>query len=178
MIYGGLFNVYDTAEHPFLLDEDRLIGRCLAEGIPLLGICQGCQQIAYHLGAWAGEPQQEFFEFGYYPIEPSAQAQGVLDAPLIVTQAHYHTFDLPKGATHLAGNTQYPNQAFRYGENVFGFQFHAEVTPIGFRRWQESKKDVYGRPGVQELAEQNRLMADHDTRWFNGFLDTFLGRAA
>lgn len=181
VIFGGVFNVYETVRYPFLIEEDNWIGHCLSSGIPLLGICQGCQQIAQHLGAWAGAPEREYFEFGYYAIEPTDQAKGFLDEPLVVTQAHCHTFDLPEGAIRLAGNTQYPNQAFRYGENVYGFQFHAEVTPAGFRRWQDSKKDVYGRPGVQDLQTQNRRMASHDAaqeRWFAGFLDSFLGCAA
>lgn len=181
VIYGGLFDVFETSKHPFLLEEDRWISQCLDQGIPLLGICQGCQQIAYHLGAWAGAPEEECFEFGYYPLEPTEEAGSFLAKPLVVTQAHYHTFDLPEGAVRLAGNAQYPNQAFRYGDNVYGFQFHAEVTPTGFRRWQDSKKHVYGRPGVQDEQTQNRLMDAHDAaqgRWFNGFLDSFLGRAA
>lgn len=181
VIYGGLFDVFETEKYPFLLEEDRWIGQCLERGIPLLGICQGCQQIARHLGAWAGKPEQEFFEFGYYPVEPAEEAAGFLEAPLVVTQAHYHTFDLPEGAVRLAGNSEYPNQAFRYGENVYGFQFHSEVTPAGFRRWQVSKAHVYGRPGVQDVQTQNRLMEAHDAaqaRWFNGFLDSFLGQPA
>ena len=73
---------------------------------------------------WApgpGSREQEFFEFGYYPVEPAEEGRRFLEAPLVVTQAHYHTFDLPEGAVRLAGNSEYPNQAFRYGENVYGF---------------------------------------------------------
>ncbi|MEQ9259780.1 MAG: glutamine amidotransferase [Roseovarius sp.] len=181
VIYGGLFNVYETERHPFLLEEYRWIDTCLEAGIPMLGICQGAQQIAWHLGAWAGPRAEEIFEFGYYPLHPSEEAEGFLEGPLVVTQAHYHTFDLPSGAVRLAGNDNYENQAFRYGDTVYGFQFHAEVTPAGFRRWQHSKAHVYGRPGVQTREEQDHLMAAHDAAqeaWFHGFLESFIGRAA
>ena len=181
IVYGGLYSVFETNRHPFLLEEYRWIDACLNAGIPVLGICQGCQMIAHHLGAWAGPRGQEIFEFGYYEISPAPGATGFLDAPLAVTQAHFHTFDLPKGAVRLAGNENYANQAFRWGEKTIGLQFHPEVTPAGFRRWQEQKHDAYRRPGVQSREEQDRRMARHDAAqaaWFAGFLNDFIGRAA
>lgn len=180
VIYGGMFNVYETEKHPCLNEEYRWIDACLKADVPMLGLCQGAQQIAYHLGAWAGPRDHETFEFGYYRIDPSEEAEGFLDQPLWVTQAHFHTFELPKGAVRLAGNENYENQAFRYGDNVYGFQFHPEVTIEGFRRWQDAKWEVYGRPGVQSPEEQTRLMYEHDAaqaQWFYGFLEDLFGRA-
>ncbi len=153
VIYGGPFNVYETEKYPFLKEEYRWIDACLKADVPVLGLCQGAQQIAYHLGAWAGPRDHEIFEFGYYRIEPTNEAAGFMDAPMWATQAHYHTFDLPEGAVRLAGNENYENQAFRIGDKVYGFQFHPEVTIEGFRRWQKSKKDVYDRPGVQNRED-------------------------
>ena len=42
---------------------------------------------------------------------------------------HWHrdTFSLPAGAVHLAATRITPHQAFRWGETVYGFQFHVEV---------------------------------------------------
>ncbi|MEL6503917.1 MAG: glutamine amidotransferase [Pseudomonadota bacterium] len=181
VIFGGPYNVFETKTHPFLNEEDRWIGDCLKADIPMLGICQGAQQIARHLGAWVGPRQDGLHEFGYYPIEPSKEAQGFLNGPLRVTQAHFHTFDLPNGAVRLAGNEAFPNQAFRYGERVYGFQFHAEVTIEGFRRWQDLIGHYYSEPGAQSREEQNQLMLDHDKAqadWFYGFLDKLFGKAS
>lgn len=97
-----------------------------------------------------------------------------------VTQAHYHTFDLQKGAVRLAGNENYENQAFRIGHKVYGFQFHPEVTIEGFRRWQKSNANCFERPGVQDLKHQNRAMYEYDATqadWFYGFMDTLFGSA-
>lgn len=181
VLYGGMYNAYDTEKHPFLNEEYRWIGTCLEAGVPMLGICQGAQMIAHHLGAWAGPRDHGIFEFGYYRVNPTSDATGFMDAPLWVTQAHFHTFDLPDGSVRLAGNENYENQAFRYGDKVYGLQFHSEVTIEGFRRWQNQKWDVYDRPGVQDQAEQSRLMYQHDAaqaEWFYGFLDKLFGRPA
>ena len=42
---------------------------------------------------------------------------------------HFDTFELPKGATTMAASEITHCQAFRFGENVFAFQFHFEITP-------------------------------------------------
>ena len=180
VIYGGKYNACETDLHPFLNEEYRWIEACLEAKIPMLGICQGAQQIAYHLGAWAGAPKSHVHEFGYYEIQPSDEGKSFLKAPLYVAQAHYHTFNLPDGAIRLAGNTAYPNQAVKFRNNVFGFQFHAEQTIEGFRRWQNADWAAYGQPGAQTREQQNLLMARHDeaqAEWFYGFLDTLFGSA-
>ena len=70
VVYGGMFNAYDFDDHPFLRDEDRWIGGCLGKGLPTLGICQGAQQIALHLGAEVGPKPDEVMEFGCYHDRP------------------------------------------------------------------------------------------------------------
>ena len=68
----------------------------------------------------------------------------------------------------------------RYGERAYAFQFHAEVTRPGFRRWQEKLDIHHGKPGAQTREEQDRLGAEHDQAqhaWFMGFLDRLFGDA-
>ncbi|WP_246675249.1 glutamine amidotransferase [Mesorhizobium sp. B2-3-4] len=173
VIYGGMYNVYDTAPHPFLLEEYRFIDFCMNAGIPLLGICQGAQQIAWLHGAHVGPPASGVHEFGYYPLYPTEGAEDFLPAPIHVTQSHWHGFELPEGAQRLASSDLFPNQAFRIGDKVYGLQFHAEVTPIGFRRVQNRPGANYDKPGAQTREEQDRLVVLHDAAqaaWFNEFL--------
>lgn len=180
VVYGGPFNVFDEDKHPFLYDEADWIRACMAQGIPLLGICQGAQQIARVMGAEVGPPDSGLHEFGYYPISPTPEGREFLPETIPMTQAHFHTFAIPDGAVHLATSPMYPNQAFRIGEKVYGFQFHPECTIDGFRRWQSAPWAAYGKPGVQTREEQDALMLDADTKqadWFYDFLEKLFGRA-
>jgi GMP synthase (glutamine-hydrolysing) len=174
VIYGGPFNVFETDRHPFLLDEHRWAERCMAREIPLLGICQGAQSIAQVLGATVGPKPGEPHEFGYYPIFPTAAGRVFLPDRLHVAQSHFHEFGLPAGAELLAYSEAFPHQAMRYGARTYAFQFHAEVTRAGFRRWQAAPWAAFGKPGAQIRAEQDRLGAAHDARqhaWFMSFLE-------
>ncbi|MBC6407621.1 MAG: glutamine amidotransferase [Rhodobacteraceae bacterium] len=179
VVFGGDYNAYDTELHRFLKDEYRLINEMLTAEKRLLCICQGAQMIAHHLGAFAGAPDVEKHEFGLYEITPVDPTDGFMPGPLWLTQAHFHTFDLPDGATHLARSEMFEHQTFRLGEKVYGLQFHAEQTPEGFRRWQDDDHWI-GRPGVQSREEQDRMVATHDAAqaaWFFGFLEKlFPGR--
>jgi GMP synthase (glutamine-hydrolysing) len=180
VVHGGPFSVFEEQQHPFLREEHRWISQCIERELPLLGICQGAQSIAYVLGAEVGPPASGLHEFGYYELTPTAAgiAEGFLTAPLHATQAHLHTFALPAEATLLASSELYPNQAFRHGARTYGVQFHPEVTIEGFRRWQAASWAAYGQPGVQTRAEQDALMLEHDAAqaaWFYAFLESLFG---
>lgn len=173
VVYGGPFNVFEEAKYPFLHDEARWIRACIDRDIPLLGICQGAQQIARVLGAKVGPYDTPVHEFGYYPISPTPEGRDFLPETLRMTQSHYHTFAIPEGAVHLASSPDYPNQAFRWGEKTYALQFHPECTIEGFRRWQDAPWAAFGKPGAQARAEQEALMPEADAaqaRWFYAFL--------
>lgn len=178
VIYGGPFNVFEEDRHPFLHAEAEWIRTCMAGKVPLLGICQGAQQIARVMGAEVGPPASGLHEFGYYPVSPTPEGQDLLPDTLYMTQAHFHTFAIPEGAVHLATSPLYPNQAFRIGDRTYGFQFHPECTIEGFRRWQSTPWAAYGKPGAQSREEQDALMLEHDARqaeWFYAFLAKLFG---
>lgn len=177
VVYGGPFNVFEEAKHAFLHDENRWVEGCMKAEVPLLGICQGAQTIAHVMGAKCGPLEPEVHEFGYYEITPTKAGKSLFPDGLHVVESHFHGFEIPAGAERLAYSDLFANQAMQAGPNAYAFQFHAEVTQPGFRRWQNSKQwAVYGKPGVQSREEQDALLPIHDPVmgvWFDGFLDHF-----
>ncbi len=174
VVYGGPFVPAEEAQHSFLQDEHRWIADCIDKEIPLLGICQGAQSIAHVLGAKTGPRPEGLHEFGYYQVRPTEAGKDLLPEPLYLCQSHFHEFETPENAELLAESDWYPQQAFRYGPSTYAFQFHAEVTPDGFRRWQQAKWAAFGKPGAQSKEEQDKLMAAHDEaqhNWFMSFLE-------
>ncbi len=176
VIYGGAQNVDQQNQYPYLATEMRWIDRCLENDIPLLGLCLGGQLIAHTLGAKVGPHEAGLHEFGYYPIRPVDTTEHFLSGELHVMQCHYHGFELPEGARLLAeGNSySYPNQAFAFGENAYGLQFHPECTLTTLQRWQTSDWAPWGRPGAQTKEQQDTLATLHDgpmRDWFLKFLE-------
>ena len=174
VVYGGKYCVSDIPALPFMQQEIRWLEACMKAGVPVLGACQGAQMIAHILGADVGPNPDAGYEFGYYRITPTSDGKGFLPAEgLHVTQAHFHEFQLPAGAVHLARSEQFENQAFRYASNVYGFQFHAEVTRTQFERWQNGSwgQEMYNMPGAQSRDQQDQLGDLHDAAMDELFRD-------
>lgn len=151
IILGGPMAVYESDANPHLLDELGLIEEAIVEDIPTLGICLGSQLIAQAAGGsvYPGSVR----EAGWGSVElTGAGRQDRLFAGLAqelpVFQLHGDTFDLPSGATVLAGNDNYPNQAFRIGGSVYGLQFHVEVTAGLVREWAGIYDEYISGAGV------------------------------
>jgi GMP synthase (glutamine-hydrolysing) len=138
VVLGGPMNVEDHPSRPHLANEMRAIERMLEQGKPVLGICLGAQLLAHVLGAPVTRLRTP--EIGWYPLHKTAdgEADPVL-APLHggtpVFQWHGCRFDIPAGAVHLARSEGCEQQAFRYGDNAYGFQFHLEMDGRLVERW-------------------------------------------
>jgi GMP synthase (glutamine-hydrolysing) len=138
VVLGGPMNVEDQAQRPHLRTELLAIERALHLGRPVLGICLGAQLLAHVLGAPVRAHAQS--EIGWYRLQTTAHGD---DDPLLsvlapdshVFQWHSRTFDLPDGARQLARTDTCEQQAFRYGDNAWGFQFHLEMDRPLIRRW-------------------------------------------
>jgi GMP synthase (glutamine-hydrolysing) len=61
--------------------------------------------------------------------------QPLSDAGAKVLHWHGDTFDLPRGAERLASTVSYENQAFSYGRNALGVQFHLEADHRQLEEW-------------------------------------------
>ena len=138
IVLGGPMNVEDQARRPHLKTELRAIERMLEQGKPVLGICLGAQLLAHVL--CAPVRRHEAPEIGWYPLRTTdAGREDPVLSPLgdmaPVFQWHRYSFEVPREATHLASTSGCEHQAFRHGENAYGFQFHLEMDEALIERW-------------------------------------------
>jgi GMP synthase (glutamine-hydrolysing) len=130
IVMGGPMSVNDEAQYAWLRGEMRLIETAIAQGKTVLGICLGAQLIATAAGARVFRNREP--EIGWFPIEPGpGYATDPFGGFLPEVAFHWHgeTFDLPRGALHLARSPGCERQAFALNERAIGLQFHLETTP-------------------------------------------------
>jgi GMP synthase (glutamine-hydrolysing) len=142
ILMGGPMSVNDNLS--WLGDEMRAIRDAIDRGRPVLGICLGAQLIAKALGARVY--RNPVREIGWAPVSWTEEAAADplfrgFSRPETVFHWHGETFDLPDGAERLAYSEACANQAFRIAGNVYGLQFHPEVTPAIIEAWCRSDED-------------------------------------
>ncbi len=136
IVMGGPQSANDSL--PGLVAELKLIEQAVVREVPVLGICLGAQLIAKALGARVYRNPEK--EIGWAPVYFTAAAErdrifGGIASPANLFHWHGETFDLPAGAQWLAYSDKCRHQAYRFGRNVYGVQFHPEITPEMIADW-------------------------------------------
>ena len=179
VVFGGPMSAND--EDDFVRRETEWLKVPLRENRPFLGICLGAQMLVNHLGGKVEGHGDGLVEIGWYPLKATEAGEALMQWPEMVYQFHREGFSLPKDAVLLATAKAYPNQAFRYGENAWGIQFHAELTQMMMHRWVVHGAHRFELPGAQPGRDHlgGRLIWDmHLKRWLHEFLATIFGRPA
>jgi GMP synthase-like glutamine amidotransferase len=158
IILGGSMGVYDEDNFQWLKDEKLFISNAISANKKVLGICLGAQLIATCLGAKVVTAKSK--EIGWFPVYPTQACESITwlyelfkDNPIVF---HWHgdQFQIPNNCSNLLLSVANTNQAFYYGENVIGLQFHLEVT--------EQSTALMLANGANELIESECIQTVSD----------------
>ena len=180
LVMGGPMNIYQHAEHPWLVAEKTLIRASIDAGKKLLGVCLGAQLIADALGAPVTRNAHD--EIGWFDVSLNAEGRRhplFAEWPERFPALHWHgdTFAIPAGAHNLMHSEACARQGYALGKQILGLQFHLEVTAADAARWLALEPTTPARyvqssevilEDIARFALNNRLMAK--------LLDAFLGR--
>ncbi|GEL18716.1 type 1 glutamine amidotransferase [Pseudonocardia asaccharolytica] len=148
---GGPMSAYGDGRAPFLAAEEEFLGRAVAAGLPVLGICLGAQLLAGVLGG-AAVPGEHGLEGGEIEVTVDPGTDDPVLAGRSGTYFSFHadSFRFPPGATLLAWSDRYP-QAYRLG-TALGIQFHPEISPAGVRLLAEVEHERLRAAGIDAEA--------------------------
>ena len=135
LVMGGPMDVWETAQHPWLLDEMAAIKSWVQAGRPYLGMCLGHQLLAQALGGEVGPMATPEVGMSKVGIAADPIFAGL---PKLWPCLQWHGAEvkrLPEGAELLASSPACAIQAQRWGRFAYGLQFHMELTNTTAAEW-------------------------------------------
>ncbi|GAC1557525.1 MAG: type 1 glutamine amidotransferase [Ktedonobacteraceae bacterium] len=163
VVFGGPQNANEDEKYPYFLQEKAALRTAVEQDMPVLGICLGGQLLATVLGGTV--KKHTITEIGFSEVQCTDEGrhdplyEGLAGRQLVY-QWHEDTFDIPPGAVRLATSAKTENQAFRYGRNAYGIQYHIELTPTMLDTWLSEpslKQEIINALGN---SEYERIMSD------------------
>ena len=167
IVLGGQMSVNDERQYRWFIPEKALVKKTIEAGHPVLGICLGAQLIA---SAYGKQVRKGIREIGWCRIRGcNTKTNSLFPEEFAIFHWHGETFELPEGATLLAGGRDVRNQAFRLGSAI-GVQFHPEVTMQIISTWV---KDLPADMRSRIIGESEIHLAENKKRCY-ALMDAFV----
>lgn len=178
VVMGGPMSAASDDGFANRADEITLLREAVGLEVPILGVCLGAQLLALAVGGTVHAGHG--LEVGWEPIEllPAAADDPILGgAPRRLTVLHWHgeSYTLPADAVTLARSNIYEHQAFRFGANAWGFQFHLEVDTTAVASFAKAFADdaAHAKGGDTGLLEATPVALEALTGHRDRILDRF-----
>lgn len=167
MVMGGPMDVWETAQHPWLVDEKAAIRQWVLENRkPFLGVCLRHQLLAEACGGACGKLSPA--EVGICDVTLKDCGSGDLlltglPSSFKVLQWHGMQIEtLPPEGISLARSQRSDHQVIRVGNRAWGIQYHVELTDTTIAEWgliPEYRSALDGALGPDSLPD---FMVDAD----------------
>jgi GMP synthase (glutamine-hydrolysing) len=182
IIMGGPQSPSTTQQECAYFDsiaEQGVILSAIKAGKMVIGVCLGAQLIGEALGAnYAKSPEKEIGKFPITLTEIGKANPLFADFGSALEVGHWHN-DMPgltKDAQIIAYSEGCPRQIIAYGELVYGFQCHLELTPKVVDLLIANSQKEFSHTEKYRFVDTQDKLRSHNYTEMNQKLFTFLDK--
>jgi GMP synthase (glutamine-hydrolysing) len=152
VITGSSASVTERAD--WMLRTEAYLRKAVSGGTSVLGICFGHQLLSQALGGRV-EKNPRGREIGTTEVQIVAPDPLLDDSerPFVANMTHVDSvIEPPDGAKLLASTRLDPHSALRFGERVWGVQFHPEIDGDVMRKYISERRELIDGEGLDATA--------------------------
>ncbi len=153
-----------------ILNEYKFLNYIIKKNKPIVGICLGAQLIAKIYGSKISKSKNKLFECGYK--KNLKKNNKVFKNNLTFLQFHTEGISYNKNMELLAKGILYEVDSFKIkSKDIYGFQFHPEVTSSTIKRWHNIVKIKYPYiDNLKKIMKDFKKYQNQNYYWFKNFL--------
>jgi len=163
VMMGGPQSPLEIDQSPYLADEILMLKDAIHYKKRIVGICLGAQLISEALGAKTERsPNREVGCFALESLDFAKEDPIFGQLPKNIDVMHWHNDmpGMPQDAVLLAKSEGCPRQIYSFGDRIYGFQCHFELTQELVRNMINHCPDDL-KDGKYVMTEQELMQVDY-----------------
>ena len=172
IIFGGKMSANSKSE--YIKNEYKFLSKAIKLKKTIIGICLGAQIIAKFYGSIIQKNPHKEVEIGYRKTKIINKS--IVSGNTKFLQFHNEGISINPNMELLSSGNLFNVDAFKIrNNNIYGFQFHPEVTAKMIMNWYSNLKSIdKGTDTINKILKDHKIYHRKNYFWLNKILNKII----
>ena len=172
IIFGGKMSA--NSKSRYIKNEYKFLSNAIKLKKTIIGICLGAQIIAKFYGSIIQKSSNKEVEIGYRSTKKISNS--IINDHTKFLQFHNEGISINSNMKLLSSGNSFNVDAFKIKDNnVYGFQFHPEVTAKMIKNWYGNLKSIEkGTDTINKILKDHKIYHQNNYFWLKKILNKII----
>jgi GMP synthase (glutamine-hydrolysing) len=172
IIFGGKMSA--NSKSRYIKNEYKFLSNAIKQKKTIVGICLGAQIIAKFYGSIIQKSPNKEVEIGYRTTKKISNS--IINNRTKFLQFHNEGISLNSNIELLSSGNLFNVDAFKIkNNNIYGFQFHPEVTAKMIKNWYGNLKSIdKGTDNIDKILKDHKIYHQKNHFWLKKILNKII----
>jgi GMP synthase (glutamine-hydrolysing) len=172
IIFGGKMSA--NSKSRYIKNEYKFLSNAIKLKKTIIGICLGAQIIAKFYGSIIQKSSNKEVEIGYRSTKKISNS--IINDHTKFLQFHNEGISINSNMKLLSSGNLFNVDAFKIKDNnVYGFQFHPEVTAKMIKNWYGNLKSIEkGTDTINKILKDHKIYHQNNYFWLKKILNKII----